>query len=94
MGAVYTVHCRCTDRQLGYQRETIMKRDDIKVGDSIKATGTGYLSTTHRQDTVTSVTKTKIVCGNVKYARTDGCMMPRSKYVNFYITSVNGEKVD
>jgi hypothetical protein len=67
--------------------------DKVKVGDVLTVQGSGYLSTYVRTFTVTKITKTRIVCGTVRFNQW-GILLPRDKYIFHNIVAINGIKVE
>lgn len=74
--------------------------DQVKVGDVLTVAGTGYQSNIRNNYTVMRITKTMIVCTIPKHAtgyeyKIDryGCKLPREKYINHYVTHINGIEI-
>jgi len=74
--------------------------DIVKVGDVLTTQGTGYQSKTIHRYTVARITKTQIICRHASNAVADfkidryGCMLPKDKYINHYVTHVNGKPIE
>lgn len=73
--------------------------DQVKKGDVLTVRGSGYLNNMVTQYTVIRVTKTMIVCIIPKHKNgaeykidRHGVKLPKDKYINFFVTHVNGAK--
>lgn len=71
---------------------------ELKVGDKVKVRGGGYLNNHIRTYTITRVTAKYAFAkvndrAEVKFSLNDGVLMPRDKYIDYYIYEINGEPV-
>lgn len=80
-------------------KETAMLIEQVKVGDVLTVRGSGYLDNMVTDYTVIRVTKTMIICVIPKHRNgaeykidRRGVKLPKDKYINFYVTHVNGVK--
>lgn len=71
---------------------------ELKVGDKVSVRGGGYLNNRIQQFTITRVTAKYAFAKvndrvEVKFSLNDGVLMPRDKYIDYYIFEINGEPV-
>lgn len=71
---------------------------ELKVGDRVKVRGMGHAHDYIRTYTITRVTAKYAFAkvndrAEVKFSLNDGVLLPRDKYIDYYIFEINGNPV-